>query len=361
MGHHGGHRSGGMSASKRIGRHASTGRLDHRAGRPGAGGGHGTAGNGKASKLHQHPPKAGRHSRAPREAQRIEVRPAPRRPSRRLSARPADSPRDTGPPLDPAEVNVHRLGARLVDGHTRAVYCCEYSHDGATIVSASHDGTVVVWNVTKLAVRRTLRECEGFVFQARFSPDDDLIACAVADGLVRVYSAKHGRLQCALSGHEDAVTCCAWSRDGHRLATGSRDRSVIVWEVPDADGQTVSTIRMRMFGAPHDPSGHEESLRDIRFTPDGRSVVSCADDKTIRIWAVETGKLQRLLSAHQRTYRCACIDAHAGVTLPTAHSKRLGLCAFDSEGRWRQRACVQHRLDTAGVVLQRRHHPRLGL
>lgn len=35
----------------------------------------------------------------------------------------------------------------------------------------------------------------------------------------------------ALVGHKRYVACCAFSRDGSLLATGSNDRSVIVWDL----------------------------------------------------------------------------------------------------------------------------------
>ena len=40
------------------------------------------------------------------------------------------------------------------------------------------------------------------------------------------------------SGHSDAVTAVAWSRDGRHLVSGSRDKSLILWEV--LSGEEVS-------------------------------------------------------------------------------------------------------------------------
>ena len=43
----------------------------------------------------------------------------------------------------------------------------------------------------------------------------------VTKGVAKTYS----------GGHSDAVTAVAWSRDGRHLASGSRDQSVILWDV----------------------------------------------------------------------------------------------------------------------------------
>ena len=44
-----------------------------------------------------------------------------------------------------------------------------------------------------------------------------------------------------------------------------------------------------------DPGGHKAVIRDVTFTPDGRYLVSAADDKLIRVWDLETGKTVRTL------------------------------------------------------------------
>lgn len=38
-------------------------------------------------------------------------------------------------------------------------------------------------------------------------------------------------MSAVLVGHKRYVACCAFSRDGNLLATGSNDKSVIVWDL----------------------------------------------------------------------------------------------------------------------------------
>ena len=40
-----------------------------------------------------------------------------------------------------------------------------------------------------------------------------------------------GRMAAVLVGHRRYVACCAFSRDGNLLATGSNDKSIIVWDL----------------------------------------------------------------------------------------------------------------------------------
>jgi WD40 repeat protein len=44
-----------------------------------------------------------------------------------------------------------------------------------------------------------------------------------------------------------------------------------------------------------DTGGHMARIKDIAFTPDGKQLVSAADDKTIRVWDAATGKTLRTI------------------------------------------------------------------
>ena len=45
--------------------------------------------------------------------------------------------------------------------------------------------------------------------------------------------------------------------------------------------------------------GHTDKINEILFTPSGTRLVSCSDDKTIKIWDVKSGKELRTLAGHQ--------------------------------------------------------------
>lgn len=46
----------------------------------------------------------------------------------------------------------------------------------------------------------------------------------------RVFDAKTGKLLSELKGHTDDVTALSFAANGKRLATGSKDKTVRVWE-----------------------------------------------------------------------------------------------------------------------------------
>lgn len=85
-----------------------------------------------------------------------------------------------------------------------------------------------------------------------------------------------------LTGHADAVYSVAFSPDGKRIATGSFDRSVKVWDA--ATGKEVRTFAGK--------AGHQNLVTAVAFSPDGSSIASAGTDNFARIWDVPTGKPQ---------------------------------------------------------------------
>ncbi|OJT17291.1 hypothetical protein BO221_45020 [Archangium sp. Cb G35] len=95
-----------------------------------------------------------------------------------------------------------------------------------------------------------------------------------------------GSSERTLDGHHGWVRGCAVTPDGRRVVSASNDKTLKIWDVET--GQDLATLR-----------GHEGWVLGCAVTPDGRRVVSASDDKTLKVWDAETGKEWVTLAGHE--------------------------------------------------------------
>ena len=110
-----------------------------------------------------------------------------------------------------------------------------------------------------------------------------------------MHAALDGEALFTLEGHGSAVYSVRFSPDGKRLASGSWDMTVRLW-----DAETGACVRTL--------EGHRHTVRSVCFSPDGRQVASGNSDNTVRLWNVETGECVRTLEGHGATVRSVCFS-----------------------------------------------------
>ncbi|XP_078462810.1 telomerase protein component 1 [Lampetra planeri] len=213
-------------------------------------------------------------------------------------------------------VRVHGVHSGVtveVQAHPHAVHCVVWllGTGGTALASGSEGGSVKVWRLSgteapgdaaALTLNRTLQGLSGAVRALACS--DRFLAAASDDAMVVLWpmgEARGGQGEVTsapsgvLWGHEGAVTCCCFSPDGSQLLTGSKDRSLVFWEVQ------ASRARLRV------PSSHGDWVTGVHWDRDGETAVSCSNDCTVKVWDASTGHLQRELRGHQSSVNCVSI------------------------------------------------------
>ncbi len=124
----------------------------------------------------------------------------------------------------------------------------------------------------------------GPVDAVAFSPDGSHFACGAWDGKARIGRIDRTGWQHTFA-HGQYVHAVAFDAQGERLATGSSDHTIRIYQTQD--GKLLATLK-----------GHTDAVLSVRFSPDGHELLSSGYDNTARLWDLDAGECRQVLRGH---------------------------------------------------------------
>ncbi len=137
-------------------------------------------------------------------------------------------------------INLHPLWTHTA--HSSGVLCVAVSPDSQSVASGGNDGLVHLWQAASGQRMRTFDGNGYAVTSMAFAPNGKILAAGVmrrAEGSsqaqvfeILVWDSATGRLLHTLRGHRDTITALLFSSNSHTLASGSRDTTLRLWQLP---------------------------------------------------------------------------------------------------------------------------------
>jgi WD40 repeat protein len=196
-------------------------------------------------------------------------------------------------------------------GHSDTVASCDVCPGGDRVVSAgSSDYTVRLWNIVptkkekdlrvkiteqkddkkraqklktqlnKISSKRCLKiiRTDSKPTGCRVFPDG--VRLLVIGASPQIYNLDTGQCLQKLLGHRSTINTCSVYDDGTKAITcGTKMR---VWDLS-------SRGKPHQLGMPNQENMHASVVKELRVSPDGKQLLSCAYDDSLRIWDLATG------------------------------------------------------------------------
>lgn len=161
----------------------------------------------------------------------------------------------------------------------------DFSHNGKLLAAGDTDGKFHVWRVNNPAKpikHLTNSVSSGWVRAVAFSPPPNanatslILATAHDDCSIRLWNISSGQCISTLKGHSNWVRSIDFSPDGKKLVSCSDDKTFIVWDVLDPKKPEILEHNCT----------HKSRLRVVRFSENGKFIASAGDDCVIKIWII---------------------------------------------------------------------------
>ena len=163
------------------------------------------------------------------------------------------------------------------DGHLDALYAIALSPDSKLLATGSYDQKIKFWDTTSGAEVRTLNGHNGAVYGLAFRPDGKVLASASGDRTIKLWEVATGLRLDTFSQPTKEQYTVAFSPDGKRLVAGGVDNRIRLYSVSAGAAEGTNPLLESKFA-------HEGAVLRIAYASDGTTLLSSAEDRTVKWW-----------------------------------------------------------------------------
>lgn len=214
-----------------------------------------------------------------------------------------------------------------IEGNGNDVVTC-LQFDDDKIITGSDDHSITVYDSQTGERRFKMEGHDGGVWALQYV--GDTLVSGSTDRSVRVWDIKRGKCTHCFTGHTSTVRCLEVllpvkigvdpvsnlpiiSPKFPVIITGSRDSTLRVWRLPPPVPEHITNEELDAAGPDSGSAyflralqGHASSVRAL--SGHGNTVVSGSYDTTVRVWNIETGECQWVLTGHAQRVYSAVLD-----------------------------------------------------
>lgn len=170
--------------------------------------------------------------------------------------------------------------------HTASVSSVIVSSDRQTLISGCFDKTIKFWNLATGELLNSLTTSEA-VLAIASHPENPILACGYVDGCIAIWNLPEKTVSCiGKHSNYNVSMSVAFSPDGKAIASCSDDRHIKIWELES--GKLIQQFKQ------------SRGINVIAFSPDGQLLASGSSGNIVKLWNLATGEQVGELVGHSQ-------------------------------------------------------------
>ncbi|CAK1550319.1 unnamed protein product [Leptosia nina] len=218
-------------------------------------------------------------------------------------------------------------GTRIkkLKGHSNFVNSVSGARRGPELlVSASDDNTIKLWDARKRNPILSLDSAYP-VTSVLFNDTAEKIISGGVDNVIKVWDIRNQQIAYKIKGHTDTITGMALSYDGSYLLSNSMDNTLRIWDVrPFAPSERCVKL---MSGHQHN---FEKNLLKCAWSPDGSKVAAGSADRYLYIWDTTSRRVLYKLPGHNGSVNDVHFHRSEPIVLSASSDKQIYLGEIDN-------------------------------
>jgi WD40 repeat protein len=182
----------------------------------------------------------------------------------------------------------------VLTGHKGEVWRVCVSADGKRVLTSSADKTLRLWDTHTGKQLRVFEDHTGSARSAALSQDGKRVLSGSDDGTVRLWDADTGKELLKMTGHTDGVYGVAFGPEGQALSC-SKDRTMRLWDLNTGKNTGVFT-------------GNTNPESEVAYSDKAKLAAAWGSYGKIHLWNLETGKKVRTITGAGATNVCFSPD-----------------------------------------------------
>ncbi len=204
------------------------------------------------------------------------------------------------------------VGGPYSDEFKSRAIAIEFNYEGNQIVVVYHGGNIHTWDLNNNSILKTSVFEDDGVLSADIDICGNRLIVGDEEGYLRLWDLEGNSVTNWFNSQSPSVWSVAFNRERNQIVSGGSDGVVRLWNL---EGHQI--------GEPL--SGHSDSIQLVSFSPVGNRVISCGEDGNIKLWDIENGSNKSPFAVH---------DPHSVVTSVSFNGKGdlVVSCGYSSQG-----------------------------